>query len=159
MHICKKNDRKFNFWSYFSAYGLHFAWRSATERTPSVAPEESPLWGICATHRMAQYIMGSPRTSRVSGESGDTSRPNVDAVNSQCDLVVEREVTQPYGYRVVSYRVGTTAYALWCYYINYVVVLSLRELPSKYIFLKYANITHSPPKKTLYTPQQSLVIR
>ena len=46
----------------------------------------------------------------MSGESGDTSRPNVDAVNSQCDLVVEREVTQPYGYRVVSYRVDTTAY-------------------------------------------------
>ena len=86
------------------AYGLHSAWRSATERTPSVVPEEFPLWGISTTHRMAQYLMGSPRTSWVSGESGDTSRPNVDAVNSQCDLVVEREVTQPYGYRVVPYR-------------------------------------------------------
>ena len=35
--------------------------------------------------------------------------------NSQCDLVVEREGTQPYGYRVVSYRVDTTARNHWEY--------------------------------------------
>lgn len=34
--------------------------------------------------------MRSPRTSWVSGESGGTCRPNVDAVNSQCDHVAER---------------------------------------------------------------------
>ena len=86
-------------------------WRSATERTPSIAPEESPLWGIDAIHRMAQSIMGTPRTSWVSGESGGTCRPNVDEVNNHCDYVAEREVTQPNGYRVVPYRVGTTAYS------------------------------------------------
>ena len=31
-------------------------------------------------------------------------------VNNHCDRVAEREVTQPYGYRVVPYRVGTTAH-------------------------------------------------
>ena len=91
---------------------LSRTWRSATERTPSVVPEESPLWGSSATHRMAQPY-GVP----------DQFRELVG-----CWIAVE----QPYGYRVVSYRVDTTAYALWCYYINYVVVLSLREVHSKY---------------------------
>ena len=45
----------------------------------------------------------------MSGESGGTCRPNVDLVNNHCDHVAEREGTQPYGYRVVPYRVGTTA--------------------------------------------------
>ena len=45
----------------------------------------------------------------MSGKSGGTCRPNVDEVNNHCDHVAEREVTQPYGYRVVPYRVGTTA--------------------------------------------------
>ena len=35
--------------------------------------------------------MGSPRGSWASGESGGTSRLNVDEVNSLCDLVAERE--------------------------------------------------------------------
>ena len=35
-------------------------WRSATERTPSIAPEKSPLWGLSAIHRMAQYILWGP---------------------------------------------------------------------------------------------------
>lgn len=35
--------------------------------------------------------MGPPRGSWASGESGGTSRLNVDEVNSLCDLVAERE--------------------------------------------------------------------
>ena len=35
--------------------------------------------------------MGPPRGSWASGESGGTSRLNVDEVNGQCDLVAERE--------------------------------------------------------------------
>ena len=31
-------------------------WRSATERTPSIAPEKSPLWGLSAIHRMAHPL-------------------------------------------------------------------------------------------------------
>ena len=46
----------------------------------------------------------------MSGESGGTCRSNVDGVNNHCDHVAERELTQPYGYRVVPYRVGTTAH-------------------------------------------------
>ena len=34
---------------------------------------------------------GAPQSSWVCGESGGISRLNVDAVNSQCDLVAERE--------------------------------------------------------------------
>ena len=34
---------------------------------------------------------GPPQASWASGESGGTSRLNVDTVNSQCDLVAERE--------------------------------------------------------------------
>ena len=45
----------------------------------------------------------------MSGESGGTCRSNVNGVNNHCDHVAEREGTQPYGYRVVPYRVGTTA--------------------------------------------------
>ena len=41
------------------------------------------------------YIMGSPRTSRVSGESGGIGRLNVDRVNSQCDPIAERECQKP----------------------------------------------------------------
>ena len=36
-------------------------------------------------------LMGPPRGSWASGESGGTSRLNVDEVNSLCDLVAERE--------------------------------------------------------------------
>ena len=42
----KKNAiflKKSAFFRKNRGHGLHFAWRSATERTPSVAPEESPL--------------------------------------------------------------------------------------------------------------------
>ena len=35
--------------------------------------------------------MGPPRGSWASGESGSTSRLNVDEVNNLCDLVAERE--------------------------------------------------------------------
>ena len=34
-----------------SVFAENWGWRSATERTPSIAPEESPLWGVSAIHR------------------------------------------------------------------------------------------------------------
>ncbi len=34
-----------------SVFAENWGWRSATERTPSIAPEESPLWGLSAIHR------------------------------------------------------------------------------------------------------------
>ena len=37
------------------------------------------------------YIMGSPRTSWVSGESGGIGRPTADEVSGQCDPIAERE--------------------------------------------------------------------
>ena len=72
----------------------------------------------------------------MSGESGGTSRPNVDAVNSQCDLVVEREVTQPNGYRVVPYRVGTTAYSvMFDIFLNIASLKKVDLIPEKVVSL------------------------
>ena len=34
-----------------SVFAENWGWRSATERTSSIAPEESPLWGVSAIHR------------------------------------------------------------------------------------------------------------
>ena len=50
------NPRAHAFACYFmvicaSVFAENWGWRSATERTPSIAPEESPLWGLSAIHR------------------------------------------------------------------------------------------------------------
>ena len=100
--------------SLFVSLSVPQFYRATTLRTPRELPEIAKTEKVrfvknSAIHRMALYIMGSPRTSWVSGECGGTCRSNVDGVNNHCDHVAECEVTQPYGYRVVPYRVGTTA--------------------------------------------------
>ena len=68
----------------------------------------------------------------MSGESGGTCRSNVDGVNNHCDHVAEREVTQPYGYRVVPYRVGTTAYSvMFDIFLNIIFLKNLTKIPEK----------------------------
>ena len=74
----------------------------------------------------------------MSGESGGTCRSNVDGVNNHCDHVAEREVTQPYGYRVVPYRVGTTANCM-----------KLGVFPQKVLFVKIAFL-----KKVVQIPKK-----
>ena len=108
-------------------------WMSATERTPSIAPEKSPLWGLSAIHRMARPY-GVP----------DQFRELVG-----CWIAV----TQPYGYRVVPYRVGTTAECVM-FGVLTCKILFLKISPLLYLASAHRPTTDRRPrelrKKTLW---------
>ena len=76
-----------------SPYGLKIAPCGAVDRAKALKTTASigdTKISITASN-VGEAFMGAPRTSRVSGESGGTSRLNV-AYNIHCDLVAEREV-------------------------------------------------------------------
>ena len=106
IHHASTNTAIGHSWSYFIwSYALRkclkdarFAWYSATYMECKQPTEKRFLTDVLLfthlVHLPAQT--GPPQASWASGESGGTSRLNVDKVNSQCDLVAERERQKHY---------------------------------------------------------------